>query len=145
MNFMGFKLAGSKYCLTIKVALRKPVTISMVVCLYFGQQTSPYMVFAKWGFPIACFRRLVKKETLISYHAFNSPFFQPTSQTLWSLQAMPLDNFRFITIWQKLLCFIGKTWTKAHIGLTFFVQLLYIFCSLVFQLSFCIGWTLVQV
>ncbi len=82
MNFMGFKLAGSKYCLTIKVALRKPVTSLIVVGLHFGQQTSPYMVFAKWGFPIACFRRLVKKETLISYHVFNSPFLQPTSQTL---------------------------------------------------------------
>ena len=63
----------------------------------------------------------------------------------WSLQAMPLDNFRFVTVRQKLLCFIGKTWTKAHIGLTLLIWLLYVFCSLVFQFGIWFGWTFVQV
>ena len=44
----------------------------------------------------------------------------------------PLQQYLFVTSYAvgqlvvrnsqtKLLCFIGKTWTKAHIGLTFFV------------------------
>ena len=46
---------------------------------------------------------------------------------------------------KNILYHLVLTWSKAHIGLTIFVRLLYIFCSLVFQFCICIGWTFAQV
>ena len=41
---------------------------------------------------------------------FRADVFQiPQQRQALTLPAMPLDNFRFITVRQKLLCFIGKT------------------------------------
>ena len=52
--------------------------------------------------------------------AFNE---YPAIGNTFSLSAMPSDNFRFITVRQKLLRFKGKTRIKANIGLTLFVHL----------------------
>ena len=77
---------------------------------------------------------ICKGWTFNEYPAFGNTF---------SLSAMPSNNFRFITVRQKLLCFKGKTRIKANIGLMLFVHLLYLLSSLVFQFIICNRWSLV--
>jgi len=51
----------------------------------------------------------IKLISLIGFNCGLKEHRIPPQRQAVTLQAMPLDNFRFITVRQKLLCFIGKT------------------------------------